>query len=193
MPPCVGIVRRDANQPMHAGLGLEPAIGVCALDLKGRGFQPRFLAGVRFDQLDLIALIVGPAHIHAEQHFGPILAFRAACARVDFEERIVGIGLAREQGLDLALLGFVAQRGDAAFRIGDNFRIALFFAQLDERHSIVEPGFEVRIGVDGGFEMLTFAHELLRARGIAPEVGVFRELVQFLKAGIRFIPVKDAS
>ena len=40
-----GVVGRDAHQPVHAGLGLQPAVGVGALDLQGRRLDPGLLAG----------------------------------------------------------------------------------------------------------------------------------------------------
>ena len=40
----VGIEGRDAHQPVHAGLGLQPAIGVLALDRAGRGLDAGLLA-----------------------------------------------------------------------------------------------------------------------------------------------------
>ena len=44
VPARVGIERRDAHQPVHAVLGLEPAVGVAALDLDGRRLDAGALA-----------------------------------------------------------------------------------------------------------------------------------------------------
>src|SRR3546814_19541628 len=50
-------------QPMHAALGLEPAIGIVALDLDRGGFDARLLAGRFLDQLGLEAAQVGTARV----------------------------------------------------------------------------------------------------------------------------------
>ena len=94
VPARVGIERRDAHQAMHAVLGLEPAERVAALDLNGCRFNASPLAFRLFQPLDLVAVLLGPARIHAKQHAGPVLAFRSAGAGVDFEIAIVRVGLA---------------------------------------------------------------------------------------------------
>src|SRR6185295_11219414 len=41
--PRVAVVGRDAHQPVHAGLGLEPAVGVLAFEENGRRFDAGLL------------------------------------------------------------------------------------------------------------------------------------------------------
>ena len=83
----LAVVGRDADQPVHAGFGLQPAIGVVALDEDGRGLDAGLFAGVLFEQLDLVAVLLGPARVHAQQHRGPVLALGAAGAGVDLDDR----------------------------------------------------------------------------------------------------------
>ena len=64
---------------------------------------PASSPGALFDQLDLVAVLLGPARVHARQHLGPVLRFGAAGAGVDFEVGVVAVGLARQQALQLAL------------------------------------------------------------------------------------------
>src|SRR5262249_22564043 len=46
--PGVGLVEgRQANEPVHAALGLENAVGVLSLDRKRRRFQARLFSGAR--------------------------------------------------------------------------------------------------------------------------------------------------
>src|SRR5580704_18269343 len=94
---------------MHAALGLEPAIGVGAADLDRRRLDPGALAGALLDPFDLVAVRLGPAHIHAQQHLGPVLRLGAAAAGMGLEIAVVGVGLARQQAFELALSGLVAQ------------------------------------------------------------------------------------
>src|SRR6185437_1201719 len=91
------IERRDAHEPVHAALGLEPAIGVDAADPDRRRFDPVAVAGAFLQPLDLVAVLLGPADIHKQQHLGPVLGFGAAGAGMGFEVAVVGVGLAREE------------------------------------------------------------------------------------------------
>jgi hypothetical protein len=48
-------IGRDAHQPVHARFGLQPAIGVVALDQHGRGLDAGLFAVVHFQHFDLEA------------------------------------------------------------------------------------------------------------------------------------------
>ena len=92
MPPGLAVEGADPDQPVHTAFGLQPPIGTVALDLIGRGFDPRFIAGAFRLKLYLEATAFGPAHIHAGQHRRPIATFRPPGTGVDFKKRIVAIG-----------------------------------------------------------------------------------------------------
>src|SRR5690606_23162135 len=81
--PRRAVVRADPRQPVHAAFGLGVAVGVLALDQQSRRLDPGLLAGAVLDALDLVALALGPASVHPEQHLGPVLAFGTACAGVN--------------------------------------------------------------------------------------------------------------
>ena len=97
----VGIEGRNPHQPVHARLRLQPAIGVRALDHDGGRLDAGLFAFALLDVFDLIALALGPARVHAQQHVGPILALGAARAGVDFQIGVIGVGLARQHGFEL--------------------------------------------------------------------------------------------
>src|SRR6266404_3416935 len=82
MPVRVGIERRNPHQPMHAGLGLQPAIGVMTADLDGGRFDAGLFTLRLFQVFDLETMLFGPARIHTQQHRGPVLALGAAGAGV---------------------------------------------------------------------------------------------------------------
>ena len=96
VPARVGIERRDPHQPVHAGFGLQPAIGVVAADLDGGGLDAGFFALGLFQIFDLEAVLLGPARVHAQQHRGPVLALGAAGAGMDLEIGIEPVGLAAD-------------------------------------------------------------------------------------------------
>src|SRR6185503_20613169 len=112
------------------GLGLEPAVGVLAREQQGRRLDARLLAGALFHQRRLVAVVLGPADVHARQHARPILALGAAGAGVHLEIGVVAVGLAREQRLHLlppCLLGKLAQ---ARLAFLDRGRIVFGLAEL---------------------------------------------------------------
>ena len=61
-------------------------------------------------QLHLVAVLLGPARVHAHQHLGPVLRLGAAGAGVDLDVAVVAVGLAGQQAFDLAPLRLLGQR-----------------------------------------------------------------------------------
>jgi hypothetical protein len=118
-------------------------MGVVALDHDRRRFDAGLFAVRLFDQLDRKAAALGPAHIHAQQHPRPIAAFGAAGAGMDFDVCIVGVGLARQQGFELAPLALRLQRLEQ----GDSFlfgrSVAFALAKFDQRRRVFEFAFEL--------------------------------------------------
>ncbi len=69
----------------------EHPVGILALDLHRRGFDARFFAWSRIEDVGAKAFVLGPAEIHPQKHFGPILRFGAAGARLDGENRVQAV------------------------------------------------------------------------------------------------------
>ena len=193
VPPRVGIERRDAHQAVHAGLGLEPAIGVAALDLDGRRLDPGFFAGGLFEELDLVAVLLGPARVHAQQDVGPVLALGAAGAGMDLEIAVVGIGLARQQRLHLAALDVGLEPLERRLGVAHHRLVLLGLAKLDHGELVIELALDAADGGELVLERGAFLHHALRALLVVPEVRVFRLAVQLLQPPRRRFDVKDAS
>src|SRR3546814_12827488 len=83
---------------------------VCSSDLQRRRFDAGLLARVIIDHLDLVAAPLRPPRVHSLEHLGPVLAFVAASPGLDFDINVVGIGLARQQGGNLVLVGAICPR-----------------------------------------------------------------------------------
>ena len=178
---------------MHAGLGLEPAIGVVAADLDGGGFDAGFLALRLFQIFDLEAVLFGPARVHAQQHRGPVLAFGAAGAGMDLEIGIEAVGLAAEQRFELAARDFLLQGFQRGFGFRDHALVVLGLAEFDHADIVLELALDL---ADAGKRILQrgpLLHQLLGLLRIVPEIGVFGELVQLREARRGCIDVKDAS
>ena len=189
----VAVIGRDAHQAMHAGFGLQPAIGVVALDQHGRRLDARLFAVVDFQHLDLEASAFGPARVHAKQHRGPVLAFGAACAGVDFEIGIVAVGFARKHRLDLARLHLARHRADRRLGFVDNRLVAFLLAELDQADIVLERLGDAADTLDAVFQRLALPHQFLGFLRVVPEGGVLGAHVQVIKPLQRLIPVKDAS
>ena len=81
--------------------------------------------------LDLVAVLLGPARVHAQQHAGPVLALGAAGAGMDFEVAVVGVGLAGQQRLELAARDFGLELAQRRLGLGDDALILLGLAEFD--------------------------------------------------------------
>src|SRR5690606_30338948 len=66
--PRRAVERADAHEPVHAALGLGVAVGVLALDQQRGRLDAGLLAGAVLDNLYLVALALGPAGVHPQQH-----------------------------------------------------------------------------------------------------------------------------
>ena len=193
MPPGVGIIRRNPHETMHAGFRLQPAIGIVALHQQRRGFDARLFTGGKFLQLHLEAALLGPAGIHAQQHVRPVLAFRAARARMHLDKRVRRIHLARQQRFHLHLLDLGHQRLDAGFSILDRVGVALFLAHRDQLDAVAQRLVKALDGINHLLQPLALLHQLLGFTGVVPKIGIFGAGVQIVETFDSGIPVKDAS
>jgi hypothetical protein len=164
-----------------------------AIDLQRGRLDARLFAVVQFDDLYLVALLFGPAGVHAHQHRRPVLALGAACAGVNFKEAVVAVGLAGQQRLDFQLGDFGTEPFQLVFRVLHDRRIVFHLAHFDQldgiRYGLLQP-------LDGGnaaFQVLPLAHDRLRLFRIVPQVRIFGAGVQLVQVSQCLIPVKDAS
>jgi hypothetical protein len=110
-----------------------------------------------------------------------------------FEIAVIAVSLARQQALDLALFAFLAQGRQAGFGFGDDRLVAFGIAEFDQFDRLVEFMLDAAIAFDRAFQLVALAQQGLRRVGVIPELGVFRESVQFGETAVCDIPVKDAS
>ena len=103
------VERRDAHEAVHAGLALQEAIGVVALDHDICRLQAGLVAVEIVENFIGKAVCLGPAGIHAVEHGAPVLRLRAARARVEGQQRVVRVIFARQQGLQAGFLHVVLQ------------------------------------------------------------------------------------
>ena len=138
VPARVGIERRDAHQPVHAGFRLQPAIGVVAADLDGGRLDAGLFALGLFEIFDLEAVLLGPARVHAQQHRGPVLALGAAGAGMDFEIGVEPVGFAGQQRFEFAAGDFLFQVFQRGFGFRDHAFVVLGLAEFDHADVVFE-------------------------------------------------------
>jgi hypothetical protein len=80
--------------------------------------------------LDLHAVFLGPAHIHAPQDRGPVLALGSAFAGIDLDIGIIAVGLAGQQRSEFGFFGTRSGARQGGFNIGNHVVVA--FGQLKQ-------------------------------------------------------------
>jgi len=98
---------------------------------------------------------------------------------VHLEIGVVGIGLAREQALELALAGLLAQALQRRVGLGEDGLVVLGLRELDQAQRVLELALDLAIALDAALEARALAQQLLRLRGLLPETGVLDEGVEF--------------
>src|SRR2546422_10896516 len=97
---------------VHARLALEEAVGILARDLDGRRLDPRLVPGEEVHDLRLEARALAPAEIHPEEHLRPVLRLRPTGARMDREDRRLGVVGAGHHDLQLELVEIFTEARD---------------------------------------------------------------------------------
>jgi hypothetical protein len=135
--------------------------------------------------------MLAPAQIHAQQHFGPVLGFRATGSGLDVDEGIRRVHLVREHALEF-------ERAKARFggiEISDDrrhgFFIVLSLGEREQLSGVVEPAGQVTQGRYDTLEFDTFAAELLGAFRLVPDTRVFEFAIDFYESFRFAIEVKD--
>ena len=191
MAAVVGIERRLAHQPMHADLGLQPAVGVFALDFEGRRLDARDVAGTGFHQFGFPAAGFAPAQIHAQQHFRPILCLCAASAGLDVDVSIRGVQFAGEHALEFELVDAARVALDIRLDRQRGVVVFLHFDQFQELFRAGQAVFQIADAVDGLVEQRALATQRLRAFGVVPDIRIFQFAVDFFQTLGFGVIVKD--
>jgi hypothetical protein len=89
-----------------------------SLNAHGHALEACLFARQIIENLRLKPFPLCIAEVHAEQHLGPILGFRAACPGVDGQDGIPRVILFKEEGLKFALGQLPLEGGDGLFEVG---------------------------------------------------------------------------
>ena len=102
--------------------------------------MPGLLPRARLQELDVEPALLGPAHLHAQHHLGPVLGVGAAGAGVDGDERVAGVVGPGEQPLLLQRLEPALDGGHLLSQL--RAHVLVLGGQLDEALEVldVRPG-----------------------------------------------------
>ena len=153
MPASVGVEGRDAHEAMHADLRLQKPIRIRTVNFESSGLDARPFAFETVGKDDLEVVAFGPAEIHTEQHFGPVLRFGAAGAGVDGHDGVAAVVLTGEEHAGFEMAENFGEALELAFDIAvDGFA---FPRQFEERIEIVGHALATFVVAgDGLFETL---------------------------------------
>ena len=122
---------------MHAALGLQIAESVIAGNHDHRAFDSGLVIAQHVHDVGFKAVPLAPAQIHAQEHLRPILRLRAARARVDGKNRVVGVKLAAQHLAKFHVGDMPRQRVRRRRNFREKRRFFFLFAEFDERGQIV--------------------------------------------------------
>ncbi|GFO81119.1 MAG: hypothetical protein A49_07460 [Methyloceanibacter sp.] len=98
---------------------------------------------------------------------------------MDLHIGVIRVRLAGQQSLDLARVRFLTELAQSRLGFGNDTLVILFFAKGGEGDVVVEFGVDLIECAERPLELLTFAHQALRARRIVPEIRGFGLAVEF--------------
>ena len=170
----------------------SPAVGVLAAQVHGRALDAGHFAGAGLDQLDIKALGLAPAQVHAQQHLGPVLRLGAAAAGLDVQVGGVGIVLAGEHAPELEPAQRLVHRGQLGLDVGEHVGVAVGQRHVKELGGIGQFLAGLAQRGDLGLDLRQLAADVLRALRLVPEAGVGLFGLQLFKLLDQGLVVKDS-
>jgi hypothetical protein len=97
---------------------------------------------------------------------------------VHLEVGVVTVGFAREQALELALAGLLAQPLQRRLGVGDHRVVVLGLGELDQPERVLEVTLDLAIALDAALEARPLTQQRLGRRGFLPEIWVLDEGIE---------------
>src|ERR1700681_431716 len=162
------VERRDAHEPVHAALALEHAVRVLAADDECDRAQTGFVPGRFFHDVRFVAVVLGPAQVHAPEHLRPVGRVGAARARADRHDRAVRVIRAVEVRCHLQFV----ERLDGARERRFGFRLSAGFVaeHVEDLGSVGQRSVDRIDGIEVRAQVGDPLHDAACPLGIAPEV-----------------------
>ena len=162
------------------------------LDREGGRLEAGLLGVRGVVDLGRVAVPLGPAQVHPQQHLGEVGRVHPAGAGPDGHQRLAGVVLAGEQGADLHLLDRLGQRRRSRRRPRRATPgVGLGLGQLQQHPRVVQPGPQPLQPVDLAVDVRQPRGDLLRLGLVVPEVRRGRLLLQLGLVPAQPVEVED--
>ena len=125
LAPLLGVGGRDADEPVDAGLGAQHSEGVLALDGERGAVDADDLRRGAVVHRDLPPPAGAVAHVHLEQHEGPVLSLQAALPGLDGDDGVPVVELAGEPARELHLVDGAREGLDRGGRLGEQLLVTV--------------------------------------------------------------------
>ena len=175
MPPGLRIEGRDPDQAVDALLGPQIPVRVIAGDLDGHALDAGFLRRLQVEHLEPETAPLGPPHVHARQHLGPVLRLEPSRARMNRQHGLAVVVLALEHRTQLQQVQALLQRQDLQPPFLLEVGVLLVAKQLAQLAELLGLGPQRGPGLDPSLEAVGFVDRPAGRVGVVPEP-VFRHL-----------------
>ena len=187
----IRIERAFSHEAVNARLRAKRAVCPFAFNEERCGFDAGDFARSFFLKRNFEALALGIAHVHALDHARPVLRFRAAGARLDFEVAVGRIHRLVEHSLEFKTGDFLFNAFNVAADGFDCFPVFFSHREVKEIRGIIHARGEPREAADNVVEELLFLAHFLCVLGVVPKIGVFDLNIDFFESTRFAIDVKD--
>jgi hypothetical protein len=191
MTPAVRIEWRDPHQPMYSSFSLELAIGEGAIDLERCALDACHVAGLVIYLGNLVSVLFSPHDVHAVEHVGPVLTFRAASTGVDLDHGAELIFLEAEHLFELELFNHVKGLLVLSFELILPYISGI--VKFIEHLEVIELLAHLVIGVSPDFFSPDIFQNGFCLLWVVPEIGLMCDALLVLYLGSLAIVVKDTS
>ncbi len=139
VPPSLRVERRDAHEPVHADLGLQKPERVRTFDLEHGALDARLFAVAHVEDVDGVALSLGPPRVHPHEHRRPVLRLGPAGARADLELRVAVVVRPGEKRAKSERLDLGPQHRRFSIELGRHLGVRLRLQHLIELTRALDP------------------------------------------------------
>ncbi len=163
------VERGDAHQAVRAAFHAHASVGVGSVHLERGGLDAGLFRIGGVHHLGLVAVALGPAQVHAQQHLREVRGIDATGAGADRHDGGTLVVFAVEQGLDLHVVEVLLNALHLGARLGERVGVVFLLAEFNEGLHILDAlaggGEALELGLHGG----KLAGHLLRVFGIVPQ------------------------
>ena len=167
----VGVKRADTHQAVHAVLAFQHAVGVRALHHHRSALDARLVAVQHVQHLHAVAVLFGPAGVHAVQHLGPVLRLGAAGPGVEGQDCVAVVVLAVEHRHQLQLVNGLGNFLHRLLALFGQRGVVLLLDHLQQRVRFLILGGQLAVTFELVFQLAHLAVDLLAAFLVVEKAG----------------------